>query len=60
MQLGGTSLRPRKRGQSTSPKVELQLNKELDTFVASYHRVFIKENEDDGKIIIHVCLCINI
>ena len=58
MQLGSTTLRPRKRGQSTSPKVELQLNKELDTFVASYHRVFIKENEDDGKIIMHVRVCV--
>ena len=58
MQLGSTGLRPRKHAQSTSPKVELQLNKELDTFVASYHRVFIKENEDDGKIIVHTHVCV--
>ena len=31
-------------------KLELQLNKDLDVFVANYHKVFIKENEDSGKL----------
>ena len=49
-QPGNYCERLRKDAQSTFGALELQLNKELEVFVANYQKVFMKENETDGKL----------
>ena len=42
--------RLRRNAQTALDALEWELNKEFDVFVANYQKVFMKENETDGKL----------
>ena len=49
MQTGSYCERLKRNARPAYGALELQLNKELDVFVANYQKVFMKENETEGK-----------
>ena len=50
MQSGSYCERLKRSAKPAYGALELQVNKELDVFVANYQKVFMKENETNGKL----------